>query len=67
MISINVNNSKKNINKNTSLTQLLEEIQHSANGIAIAVNETVVVKTNWSTTLLQDNDTVLIIKATQGG
>jgi len=67
MISININNTYKEISENTSLTNLLEEIEHSANGIAIAVNETVVSKNDWSSKLLQDNDEVLIIKATQGG
>lgn len=67
MISINVNNTQKEISENTSLAQLLEEIQHPMNGIAIAVNEIVVSKANWHSTSLQDNDAILIIKATQGG
>lgn len=38
-----------------------------ANGIALAVNETVIPKNEWEKFQLQDNDKVLIIKATQGG
>ena len=36
-------------------------------GIAVAINETVVPKSQWTSTLLQENDKVLIIKASQGG
>lgn len=36
-------------------------------GIAIAVNNTIVPKASWESYLLQPNDHVTIIKATQGG
>lgn len=36
-------------------------------GIAVAVNNQVVVKQEWEATPLADNDKVLIISATQGG
>ncbi|MDN3670866.1 sulfur carrier protein ThiS [Echinicola jeungdonensis] len=36
-------------------------------GIAIAVNQQVVPKIQWSDFQLNENDEVLIIKATQGG
>ena len=36
-------------------------------GIAVAVNETIVPKTQWESYILQPDDKVLVIKATQGG
>lgn len=36
-------------------------------GIAVAVNEEIIPKTNWDTYQVQDNDNILIITATQGG
>ena len=36
-------------------------------GIAIAVNQTVISKSEWSKTQLKENDNIAIIKATQGG
>ena len=36
-------------------------------GIAIAVNDTVVPRANWSTHAIADGDRVLVIRATQGG
>jgi sulfur carrier protein len=39
----------------------------SQKGIAIAINNNVVPKTEWETYVLQAEDKVTIIKATQGG
>jgi sulfur carrier protein len=36
-------------------------------GVAVAVNDTVVSRSSWSTRQLVDNDRVLVIQATQGG
>jgi sulfur carrier protein len=38
-----------------------------AKGIAIAVNNLVIPRTQWEQHLLQDNDDITLIKATQGG
>ena len=39
----------------------------STSGIALAVNERVVPKSEWEKFELKDNDKILLIKATQGG
>ncbi len=67
MITIQVNNIAKEIEEQTSVTSLLGTLQQPENGIAVAINDTVITKPNWQTTQLQVNDNVLIIKATQGG
>ena len=36
-------------------------------GIAIAINEEVIPKSNWEKTALQKNDHLMVIRATQGG
>jgi sulfur carrier protein len=36
-------------------------------GLAIAVNNTVIPRTNWNACNLNENDTITIIRATQGG
>lgn len=36
-------------------------------GIAVAVNESVIPKSNWANTQIQENDNILVITATQGG
>ena len=39
----------------------------SSPGLAVAVNQEVIPKSNWNGTTIMDGDTILIIKATQGG
>lgn len=36
-------------------------------GIAVAINEEILPKTDWEQYLVKDNDNILIITATQGG
>lgn len=67
MVSINVNTLTKKIAKGTTLNLLLRNINQKDNGIAVAVNNQIITKSNWASTLLIENDEVLIIQATQGG
>ena len=67
-MDILVNSTKKTVEKNLTLLELMQELyQDKTNGKAIALNNKVVPKKNWSQTSLQEKDTVLIITATQGG
>ena len=67
-MEITVNSQPRTIQSQASLLQLLEAINSaSQKGIAVAVNETVIPKTEWENFQLSNNDKVLIIKATQGG
>ncbi len=63
-----VNNESCLLEADSSLTIALEQngIQ-SQKGIAVAVNNTVVPKTEWQNKILNENDKITIIKATQGG
>ena len=67
MITIKVNNKEYQFLASISLQEILETLQISTNGIAVAVNENIITKSDWLTTTLNQNDAVLIIKATQGG
>ena len=64
---IKVNNENQEISENTSIEQLVEQLKISTNGIAIAINNTVVKKSEWNSTIINNNDDILIIKSTQGG
>lgn len=67
-MEILLNNQTRAVSQNTSVQQLVDElVGEKQNGIAVAINNTVVPKTNWATHVLQTNDQVLLIKATQGG
>ena len=45
----------------------LSTLKIESKGIAIAVNQTVISKSEWNKTQLKENDNITIIKATQGG
>lgn len=50
-----------------SVQDLLDrEMQHQQ-GIAVAINDTVVPKASWAIQYIQPSDRILIISATQGG
>lgn len=66
-MNITVNNKSHFLQENTVLSKLLEILTISSDGIAVAINEEVIPKEDWKTTNLENNDTILIIQATQGG
>ncbi len=67
MIPINVNNEVKEVNSKTSIELLLQILQQNENGIAVAINNHIITKSDWKKTILKENDNVLLIQATQGG
>jgi len=66
-MDVTVNNNVQSIQELTNLDSLIEQLNLDAKGIAIAVNLTVVTKSEWNQTILKQNDNITIIKATQGG
>lgn len=67
-MEITFNNHTQQIQQQTSVQIIINDLLgEKQKGIAVAVNETVVPKANWDSYMLQPNDKVLVIKATQGG
>lgn len=69
-MEITINNQTRSLIEHSSISvqQLLNiEIPLKQKGIAIAINNMVVPKTEWENKIISNNDIVLIIKATQGG
>ena len=67
-MEIILNSQLKNVDAEFNIQQLIDmELADNQKGIAVAVNSSVVPKTEWSNHKLDPNDNVLIIKATQGG
>lgn len=67
-MEILLNDIKKEIPEQCSLFWLAnKELGEKQNGVAIAVNNTVIPKKEWGNYLLKNQDAILIIKATQGG
>jgi sulfur carrier protein len=67
-MNIFVNNKKRAIKNDTTVCSLLEEMQLSdKKGIAVALNQKVVPRNKWNQINLEENDNILLIKASQGG
>lgn len=67
MITIQVNDKAQFFAEELTVKALIDELQVPKNGIAVAINNTVVSKSNWSHQMIVDQDRILIIKSTQGG
>jgi sulfur carrier protein len=66
-MQIKVNNQEVEMPNNCTVNELIvaQKIPHK--GVAIAVNNKVVPKINWENFIINPNDEILIITATQGG
>lgn len=67
MITVNVNNTAHTFNSPYSLQDLLIKLAISEKGIAVAVNNQIISKSNWKQHQLAKGENILIIRATQGG
>lgn len=67
MITVNVNNTAYEFNEQSSLQDVIQHLKINEDGIAVAINQSIITKTDWQATSLNDNDDILIIRATQGG
>lgn len=61
-----LNQQSKEIESYT-VTQMLTELSIQSAGIAIAVNQQVIPRSQWDSYVLAENDRITIIRATQGG
>jgi sulfur carrier protein len=67
-MEINFNNQVMTIEESSTLSSFVAlQVGENTKGLAVAINEFVVPKSEWDKTTLNQNDQVLIIKATQGG
>lgn len=66
-MKIEINGDPKDLQNPTSLEQLIQELLTDTKGMAVAINNQVIPKTEWAETNLKNLDKVLLITATQGG
>lgn len=66
-MKVQVNNKEVNITNDSTLTQLIAQLELPAQGIAIAVNNQLIPRTDWERFSLHENDSLVIIKAACGG
>ncbi len=66
-MKIEVNGSPKEILEQTSLKELVDSMLNETKGVAVAINDVVIPKSQWTEMNINQGDKVLFIKATQGG
>lgn len=67
-MEISLNGDQLQVKDQATLAEVLSDrCFANRNGIAVAVNNTVVPKTQWENTSLTDKDRILVIAATKGG
>jgi sulfur carrier protein len=62
-----VNGSIEQIDTGTTVADVVDRWARSPIGVAVAVNEAVVTRAEWSATTLAEGDRVEILTAVQGG
>lgn len=60
-------NQKAHTVEQMTIQQLIDHLNIKTQGIAIAVNNQVITRSEWTHFTIKENDNILIIRATQGG
>lgn len=67
-MKVSINSKTHELPEKSSINQALKIIELSDfNGAAVAVNGEVVPRQQWNSTIININDKILVIRATQGG
>jgi sulfur carrier protein len=67
-MNIYLNGEKRTVPASGNINDFFSHLKlEPAKGYAVAVNDAVIPKSEWSRYALKDNDNILLIKATQGG
>ncbi|QUW82540.1 sulfur carrier protein ThiS [Streptomyces mirabilis] len=66
-MNIFVNGERRHVAADTALDTLVATLTVAPSGVAAALNETVVPRTQWSSTALSEGDRVEVLTAVQGG
>jgi sulfur carrier protein len=64
---LEINNEPTEFDSNITVSELLARRDEGELGIAVAVNDKIVRRTDWADFKLNDGDKVIIIKAAYGG
>lgn len=68
MMTVSINNSKEELESNTSVLKALESLGYENTVmLGVAVNQIFIPKDQWATTCLQENDQVDILNPISGG
>ena len=66
-MKIKVNNKEMKLGEANTLQQVAQALELPDKGVAVAVNNRIVPRTEWATYSVQENDQIVVIKAACGG
>ncbi|MDT0430190.1 sulfur carrier protein ThiS [Streptomyces salyersiae] len=66
-VSVSVNGEHRSVPAGTALDALVASLTSAHSGVAAALNEAVVPRSQWSATALAEGDRVEVLTAVQGG
>ncbi|MDN5202651.1 sulfur carrier protein ThiS [Fulvivirgaceae bacterium BMA10] len=67
-MEVTINGNQYEFQESSSLEQIIQSLSlKSTQGIAVAIDDMVVPKTDWENHIIKDQDKIMIITATQGG
>jgi thiamine biosynthesis protein ThiS len=66
-VKVHVNGEPRDLQNNTSLEELIHELSLAAERVAIELNQSVVRRRDWPTTMLSEDDRVEIVHFVGGG
>ena len=66
-MKVQVNNKEVELSPSATISELTVQMELPTQGIAIAVNNKMIPRTQWNGFRLQENDQLVIIKAACGG
>lgn len=66
-MTITVNGQQRTVPDGMTVADIVPEVARTPTGVAVAVNEQVVPRSDWATHVLGDRDRVDILTAVQGG
>lgn len=67
MINIILNGTPQAIPDSFTITQLIETLRLPTQGIALAINDSVIPKSQWTHVILKNSDKIEMITIVQGG
>ncbi|MFI3301749.1 MAG: sulfur carrier protein ThiS [Rikenellaceae bacterium] len=65
-MNITVNNQPQSVSAQT-ISSLIEELSLETNGVAIALNNKVIPRSEWSVTPIAEEDKIIVVSAVFGG
>lgn len=67
LMKLTVNNKETELTQGNTVADLANQLELPTQGVAIAVNNHMIPRTQWSEQVLHPNDSLVIIKAACGG